>query len=122
MIKWALPALFLIFILYLARSVISPFIIAAALAYVFSPVVDELQERTRLPRVAVVDGLYVLILSTLGLGIWLVEGRLVREVRVLTGAGPNLLDIAFVRMLGSESTQVFGQRLDAHALALWTNE
>ena len=54
MTRWLVPALVAAALLYLARAVLPPFIIAAVLAYIFSPVVDQLERRTRLPRLAVV--------------------------------------------------------------------
>src|SRR4051812_14186572 len=83
-----------ILVLYLAREILAPFIIAAALAYIFSPVVGQIQERTRLPRIAVVALFYVIIIAGLVAGISLVETRLVRELRVLDARGPDLVDQA----------------------------
>jgi predicted PurR-regulated permease PerM len=122
MIRWALPALLFVLILFLARPVLTPFIIAAVLAYVFSPLIDELQERTRLPRPAVVVAIYVLLVAALALTIWFVETRLVREVRTLSAVGPNLVDIAVTRLLGTESFQFLGQHVDTHLLAEWVND
>jgi predicted PurR-regulated permease PerM len=122
MAKWVVPALLLTLILYLARSVLTPFVIAAVLAYVFSPVVDEIEERSRLPRVAVVAVIYIVLITALVVGIWLLETRLVREIRALSEAGPNLLDRAFVSLLGSDTFQFFGQQVDAHLLAVWTDD
>src|SRR3954467_10332295 len=99
MAKLWLPPLILVVALYLARDVLAPFVIAAVLAYVFSPVVSDLSQRCRVPRIVVVVVLYVVILGLIGLGIWLLGGRLVREVRLLSLAGPDLVDAAVVRLL-----------------------
>ena len=121
MTKWLAPALVAAALLYLARAVLPPFIIAAVLAYIFSPVVDQLERRTRLPRLAVVGSLYAVLLTGLGFTLWAVEARLVREARALSEAGPNLVTAAFVRLLGGERLQVLGQPVDPYLLADWTN-
>jgi predicted PurR-regulated permease PerM len=107
---------------YLARGVLAPFVIAAVLAYIISPLVDELEERTGLGRLAVVGILYVVLLALLGAGIWLLEVRLANEARALRVAGPDLMEGAFVRLLGSQRFDLFGQSLDAHILAQWLRD
>jgi hypothetical protein len=59
---WALPLVLILF-LYLARAILGPFIIAGVLAYIFSPVVDQVQERVRVPRAVAVGSLYLLVLA-----------------------------------------------------------
>jgi predicted PurR-regulated permease PerM len=107
---------------YLARSVLAPFVVAAGLAYIISPLVDELEERFRLRRVAVVAVLYVVLLALLGAGIWLLEVRLAQETRALREAGPDLVEAAFVRLLGSERVDLLGQAFDARILAQGTRQ
>src|SRR4051812_676235 len=119
--KLWLPPLVFVAALYLAREVLTPFVIAAVLAYVFSPVVGDLSRRLKVPRVAVVSVLYIAVLGLAGLGIWLAGGQLAREVRLLSLAGPDLVDAAVVRLFGNESFHLFGQRVDPHLLADWIN-
>jgi predicted PurR-regulated permease PerM len=109
-------------LLFLARSVLPPFIIAGVLAYILSPLVSAIQQRTHLSRVIVAAGLYVVLLGLFGLGVWLLETQLVREVRALSAAGPDLVDAAFVRLLGSETFELLGQQTNAHLVAAWANE
>ncbi|HZT07173.1 MAG TPA: AI-2E family transporter [Chloroflexota bacterium] len=119
--RWWIPPLVLVVVLYLAREVLAPFVIAAVLAYVFSPIVSEISERLKLPRIVVVAAVYVILLTVVGLGAWLLGARLIREVRLLGRAGPDLVDAAYVRLLGTETFRLAGQRIDAHVLADWTN-
>src|SRR5438874_3224005 len=109
-------------ILYLARTVLPPSIIAAALAYILSPLVSAIEERTHLPRLVPVVALYLVLIGLFGLGVYLVETQLVAEVRALSQAGPDLVDAAFVRLLGSESFLFLGQETNAHVLAAWAND
>ena len=122
MATWVLPAIILGLVLYLARSVIAPFIVAGVLAYVFGPVIDEIELRVKAPRSAIVALIYVALLLALGLGIWFVETRVVGEARQLGAAGPDIVDVALLRLLGSQEVQIFGQAVNAHTLALWANE
>src|SRR5690349_1027157 len=46
---WALVIAVIIF-LYLSRRILGPFIIAGVLAYIFSMVIDQIQERLKWPR------------------------------------------------------------------------
>ncbi|MEA2640491.1 MAG: hypothetical protein QOF51_1885 [Chloroflexota bacterium] len=108
-------------VLYLAREILAPFIVAAAFAYIFSPVVGEIQERTHLRRIAVVALFYVVILAGLAAGIWLVEARLVRELRILDARGPDLFDTAVTQLMGADSFTFLGQQVDAHSVTTWIN-
>ena len=107
---------------YLARTVLAPFVIAAGLAYIINPLVDEIEERSGSRRLAVVGVLYIVLLALLGLGIWLLEVRLANEARALREAGPDLVEGAFVRLLGTRRFDLFGQSLDARVLTQWTRE
>src|SRR5262245_22179573 len=120
--RWWVLIAAVVVVLYLARSVLPPFIIAGALAYILSPLVSTIQQRTRLPRIVPVVALYVIVIGLFGLGVYLVETQLVTEVRALSQAGPDLVDAAFVRLLGSESFVVLGQETDAHIIAAWAND
>jgi predicted PurR-regulated permease PerM len=121
MLKWLAPAIVFGLILYFARGVLSPFIIGGLLAYIFSPLVDQAQGRLRWPRLPVVAVFFVVLVGLLGFGIWLLETRLAAELRALSREGPDLVDAAFARLLGTERFQLFGQQVDPHLLAIWTN-
>ena len=122
MMRWPVLTVVAIVMAYLARNVLAPFIIAAVLAYIISPLVSSLEERLRWRRVAVVAVLYVVLLALLGGGIWLLEVRLAQEARALRLAGPDLVEAAFVRLLGSQRVDLLGQAVDAHLLAQWTRQ
>jgi predicted PurR-regulated permease PerM len=120
--RWLALILVVGVLAYLARTVLAPFIIAAVLAYIVSPLVAEIQERLRLPRAAVVVLLYVVLLTLLGAGIWLLEVRLAQEARALREAGPDLVEAASVRLLGTRRIELLGQSVDAQVLAQSTRE
>src|SRR5947209_17838412 len=66
-LSWLLPLL-AILVLYLSRQILGPFIIAAVIAYIFSIVVDTLQDRLHWPRLLIVALLYLLVLGAIGIG------------------------------------------------------
>ncbi len=120
-VKWLAWAAVGFGIIYFAWPALPPFIIAATLAYIFSPAVDVIESRVRLPRLATVAVLYVVLLGTLGLGVWFLEAQLVREFQNLGAAGPDMVDLAFVRLLGSQRLTLLGQEVDAHVVAEWAS-
>jgi predicted PurR-regulated permease PerM len=120
--RWLVVAAATVLLLYLARNVLAPFIVAGALAYMFSPAVDEMQTRTRAPRALISLGLVLIVLAIVVALVWLLEARVAREARALGEAGPDIVDAAFVRLLGSDSFSFLGQRLDPHELAARTKD
>lgn len=122
MTKWLVVGLAVGVVVYLARAIMPPFVVAAVLAYLFSPVVDRLQARSGQRRGVVVGALYVVLLALLGFGVWLLETRLVQEVRALGQEGPNMVDTAVGRLLGEDIFQLLGQQVNPHDLAIWANE
>ena len=93
-LAWGVVALALVLALWLLAPVLTPFVVAAVLAYVLTPLVDRLDAlaRGRVPRllaVLVVELLF--ILAALGLVLLLVP-VLVREWPLLREQLPRLLD------------------------------
>jgi predicted PurR-regulated permease PerM len=121
-VKWLFIIATLVVVGYLARPVLSPFVIGALLAYILSPVADRIQRRLQTRRVYIVAAMYIIMLSLLGVGVWALGLRVVSEVRLLSRAGPDLVDAAFIRLLGSQPIDIVGQVIDPHAVAAWTNQ
>ena len=93
-LAWSAVALALVLALWLLAPVLTPFVVAAVLAYVLTPLVDRLDglARGRMPRllaVLVVELLF--ILAALGL-VFLLIPVLVREWPLLREQVPQLLD------------------------------
>lgn len=107
---------------YLARSVLGPFVVAAGLAYIMSPLVDAVEARFRLRRIIVVAVLYVVLIALVGALVWLIEARLAQEARALRDAGPDLVQAAWVRLVGSQRLELLGQTVDARVLAQLTRD
>jgi predicted PurR-regulated permease PerM len=103
-------------VLWLARGVIGPFVVAGVLAYAFSPVVSAVQNRTRLPRAAVVGLGYVIFLGVFGVLAFITAQRVGREVSELTLGGHDVIGSAMHRLLGN-SVVVAGTTYNVEDLA-----
>jgi predicted PurR-regulated permease PerM len=98
-------------VLWLARDVLGPFIIAAVAAYAFSPVVTAAERRTRWPRgVVVAIGYAVLIVVLVLLGA-LLAGRVGQEIALLAASGPDSLATLLRQVVGSDTVQIAGQQI-----------
>jgi len=89
---WALIALVAAWLLWWLGPVLTPFIVAATLAYALQPLVERLVVRLHLPRVlavGLVEVIFVLLVLALGL---LVVPILVKQLPLLREQLPLLLD------------------------------
>jgi predicted PurR-regulated permease PerM len=104
-------------ILWLARSIIGPFVVAGVFAYAFSPVVSAVQSRTRLPRVAVVGLGYVLVLGLVALLAYVAAERAGRELSELSSGGHDIIATALHKLLGN-SVVIAGNTYNVDDLAV----
>jgi predicted PurR-regulated permease PerM len=102
---WLLAAALLVF--WLARPILGPFVIAAVLAYAFSPLVSSAERRSGRPRLVIVLVGYAVALIGLGLVAWVITGRLVAELQLLSTSGPDSLATT-IRSLVGRDTIVLG--------------
>jgi len=117
---WMIPVLLLV-LLIMARRVLGPFVIAGMLAYIFSMVVDQIQERLHWPRALAVTGLYVIFLGALGILLYFGVETLYQQTRAFLSDGPRILEDTFSKILPAGFT-FGGQTLDAHTLAQRVND
>jgi len=94
-------------ILWLARDVLGPFIVAAVLAYAFGPLVSAAQRRTGWPRLAVVAVAYVFVVALLVLAVVFLAERIAHEISLVAASGPDSL-AALLRQLVGKDTIDFG--------------
>ncbi|MDO9167151.1 MAG: AI-2E family transporter, partial [Rhodoferax sp.] len=120
-ITWCLIAAMAILALWLLGPVLTPFVVAAVLAYVLTPVVNKLDDlgNGRLPRVVavlIVESLFILILLSILLlvvPIFAKELPLLREqlpllaARVNNSLGPWLAQFGIKLSLDVESIKTF---------------
>jgi len=98
-------------ILWVSRGVLGPFIVAAVIAYAFSPLVTTGERRLGWPRVAVVGlgyAIAVVIIAIVGI---LLAGRVTRELELLAGSGPDSLVKTLRVLVGSDVLVIGGQHI-----------
>jgi predicted PurR-regulated permease PerM len=113
--KWlALAAL--VALLWVARGVLPPFIVAGILAYVLSPLVDELAVRFRIRRSLAAIGVFVVTVVVIGVLILLIGARLVNEVRELARQGPSIIETVVDQATGGQTIEILGQAISSREL------
>ena len=100
-----------ILVLWISRDVLGPFIVAAVLAYAFSPLVTAGQRRTGWPRVAVVAIGYAIAVAIIAILVALLAGRIVAEARLLAAGGPDALATTLRQILGTDAILVGDTRI-----------
>jgi len=113
---WILSALAVSFVIltWLFRDMIKPLVIAALIAYVLTPVVDFLAERTRLSRPAMVTIVFIFGLIVVGVLPAIMLPRLLSEVQILTADFQNIITQS--QDLVSQPVFIFDQELHLEQL------
>ncbi|MDQ6794735.1 MAG: AI-2E family transporter, partial [Chloroflexota bacterium] len=104
-------------ILWLARGVLGPFIVAAVVAYAFSPLIGVAQRRFGLPKIAVVAIGYLIFFALLGALVWLLGGRIASELTLLTSSGPDSLATTLRDLIGADAISIGGQQITVAEIA-----
>src|SRR5690242_3274565 len=105
--KWlALAAL--VVLLWVARGVLPPFIVAGILAYVLSPLVDNLASRFKIKRSLVALGVFLAVVIVLGALIWIAGARLTAEIRDLARQGPSIIETVVDQLTGGQTVDLLG--------------
>jgi predicted PurR-regulated permease PerM len=107
----------LIVVLWAARATLAPFIVAAVLAYAFTPLVAVAAARTRWPRAVIVLIGYAAVLGAIGVAVVFSSGKIGTELQALSAAGPDLVASALRSILGSNSMTVLGTTLTVADIA-----
>ena len=101
--------------LYSVRHILPPFVVAAVLAFIFSPLVGWIEGRARIPRLVAVVLFYLAVLGPVGLFIWILEPALIRETRELIVNTPDIIRNLLFQLFGAERVDILGQRVDAES-------
>jgi predicted PurR-regulated permease PerM len=89
-------------VLWLARGIIGPFVVAAVLAYAFSPVVSAVEEKTHAPRALVIGVGYVVVAGLFALLAVVAAERAGAEIRDLSSGGPDVIATALHKLFGDQ--------------------
>jgi predicted PurR-regulated permease PerM len=98
-------------VLWLARDVIGPFVVAAVLAYAFAPLVARAQGRTGWPRIAVVGVAFAVVVVILGVLAFVLAGRIANELTLLSASGPDSLATLLRELVGRDTIVIGGQTI-----------
>lgn len=102
---------------YLIRSILFPFVMAGALAFVCTPLIDRLTARMRLPRSAAATLVFIVLVTVFGVLGYLVVPFLVDEVKGTLTNLQGTIRQAIEGAVGSGQVDLLGQRTDAARLA-----
>ncbi|MDB5171636.1 MAG: hypothetical protein JWN51_409, partial [Phycisphaerales bacterium] len=110
-------AAFALFLAYLLRYVLLPFVMAGALAYVATPLIGWLQRRFRLPRwgaAMVPFAAFVAALALLGL---VVKTMVIPQAMSLVGHAPSRIEHFLRTLAGGDQIRVFDKTYPVHDIA-----
>jgi len=102
---------------YLIHVVLLPFVIAAAIAYILTPLVDFISAKTRAPRAAAALGVFVILLALAGTAVVLGGPALLRETIQTVTHLQDIIQRMLQRILGEGSVQFLGRQTSASELA-----
>ncbi len=105
------------FLVHLLQDVLIPFAVAFLLAYVFTPVVNRLEQHMRLPRIIAVFLLFLLLAIPLALIIYFNGPALAQNITHLAENAPDQITRFIAKLLGSEQIAIFGQKFDVQVVA-----
>jgi predicted PurR-regulated permease PerM len=109
-------------LLWVARDILPPFIIAGILAYVLGPLVDQLAARLRWRRPIAALLVFACLAVLLIGGLALLGTRLVEEVRLLGRESPDIVGTIAERLTGGQRLDILGQEISARVLAARLNQ
>jgi predicted PurR-regulated permease PerM len=113
--KWVVLCA-LVLLLWMARGVLPPFIVAGILAYVLSPLVDELAERSGVRRAWVALAVFFVFFALVAGLVWLAGARLSAEIRDISREGPSIIGSVVDKLTGGQNFEVFGQSITSREL------
>jgi predicted PurR-regulated permease PerM len=113
--KWlALAAL--VALLWVARGVLPPFIVAGILAYILSPLVDQLSERSGVRRQWIALAVFLGVLVVVFGLVWLAGARLNAELRAIAREGPSIIGSVVDRLTGGQNIDLLGLNMTSAEL------
>lgn len=110
-------AVVLTIFLYFIKLILLPFVLAAIVAYICTPILDWAARRTQWPRLLFAVALFLLLFGISVLVIVFAGQRLLVEGRAIAGDLQGLLENFTRQAMGDESVRLFGSSLDAHDIA-----
>jgi predicted PurR-regulated permease PerM len=103
--------------LYFIKAILLPFLLAAIVAYICTPIVDQLARRTRWPRLLFAIAAFLIIVGVAGIVLTYATERIAVEARNIAVDLPGMLERLAREAIGDQPIALFGQTLDAHQIA-----
>ena len=97
--------------------ILLPFVLAAIVAYICTPLLDWAAQRTRWPRLLFAIALFVLIFGVAALILTFAAGRVVDEVRSIATDLQGMLERFASEAIGDHQSTCSGGRSTAHEIA-----
>jgi len=104
-------------VLWLARDILGPFVVAGVLAYAFSPVVSAVHSRTHMPRAAVIGIGYLLLFGAVAILVAFAAEKAGSELRDLSSNGRDIISSALHQLFGNSLT-IAGNTISIDDLAI----
>ncbi len=102
---------------YLIHSILLPFVMAGALAFVCTPLIDRLTARMHLPRLAAAALVFVMLVAVLGVVGYIAAPSLIDEMKGTITDLQTTIQRTIESALGSGKVELLGQQTDAAQLA-----
>ena len=104
-------------LLYEIRLILLPFVLSGLLAYICTPLIEWLRERSKLPRALLATGVFLILVLIGGGIVYAGAPPLILELkRFLTDLDPMISGMAR-GAIGSDSVKLFGQQMNAAQIA-----
>jgi predicted PurR-regulated permease PerM len=107
----------ILIVVWVGRAVLGPFVVAAVVAYAFSPLVTTAERRLGWPRALIVLAGYVVALTAASIAVYLLAGQALRELELLAKGGPDALATTLRQLVGSDTIAVGTQTISVAAIA-----
>jgi predicted PurR-regulated permease PerM len=109
-------AVILAVFLYFIKLILLPFVLAAIVAYICTPLLDWAARRTKWPRILFAVGLFLILVGVTGLIIAVAAKRLIAESTEIAAGLQGMLE-NFVRQAeGDKPVSLFGLSMNTHDL------
>jgi predicted PurR-regulated permease PerM len=112
-----LAAIALAFFLYFVRLILLPFVLAAVVAYICTPLLDWSTRRTRLPRLLFAAALFLLLVVGAGLLVFLAAQHVATEAKSIAVNLQGMIEKFTAQLIGTQSISLFGQSMNANEIS-----
>jgi len=110
-------AVVLAIFLYFIKLILLPFVLAAIVAYIFTPFLDWAARRTRWPRLLFAIALFVVLAGIMAAVLALSAERLAAEARATAADLQTTLENVTQQAVGDQPIHLFGATVNAHDIA-----